>query len=60
VIRRGVDQTDEPAIHREGVEPSGERLVIIVSFVKPGRLSDFPISNRRIADPPVLAYVNDI
>jgi hypothetical protein len=30
VIRRGIDETDEPAIHREGIEPSGERLVIIV------------------------------
>ena len=30
VIRCGIDETDEPAIHREGIEPSGERLVIIV------------------------------
>ena len=36
VIHRGVDETDEQAIQREGVEPSGELLVIIVSFVDPG------------------------
>ena len=39
VIHRGVDETDEQAIQREGVEPSGELLVIIVSFVEPGQVS---------------------
>ena len=36
---RGVDDTDEQAIHREG----GELLVIIVSFVKPGQLLRLPL-----------------
>ena len=39
VIHRGVDETDEQAIQREGVALSGELLVIIVSFVKPGQVS---------------------
>ena len=39
VIHRGADETDEQAIQREGVEPSGELLVIIVSFVDPGQVS---------------------
>ena len=36
VIHRGGEDTDEQAIQREGVELSGELLVIIVSFVKLG------------------------
>ena len=43
VIHRGVDETDEQAIQREGVEPSGELLVIIVSFVKSGQLLRLPL-----------------
>ena len=39
VIHRGVDDTDEQAIHRKG----GELLVIIVSFVKPGQLLRLPL-----------------
>ena len=39
VIHRGVDETDEQAIQREGVALSGELLVIIVSFVEPGQVS---------------------
>lgn len=39
VIHRGADETDEQAIQREGVEPSGELLVIIVSFVDPRQVS---------------------
>ena len=39
VIHRGADETDEQAIQREGVELSGELLVIIVSFVKHGQIS---------------------
>ena len=39
VIHRGADETDEQAIQREGVALSGELLVIIVSFVKPGQVS---------------------
>ena len=39
VIHRGVDETDEQAIQREGVALSGELLVIIVSFVDPGQVS---------------------
>ena len=39
VIHRGADETDEQAIQREGVELSGELLVIIVSFVDPGQVS---------------------
>ena len=35
VVIRGADETDEQAIQREGVELSGELLVIIVSFVDP-------------------------
>ena len=42
VIHRGVDETDEQAIQREGVEPSGELLVIIVSFLDPGQLLRLP------------------
>ena len=43
VIHRGADETDEQAIQREGVEPSGELLVIIVSFVKSGQLLRLPL-----------------
>ena len=43
VIHRGVDETDEQAIQREGVALSGELLVIIVSFVKPGQLLRLPL-----------------
>ena len=39
VIRRGVDETDEQAVQREGVALSGELLVIIVSFVEPEQVS---------------------
>ena len=39
VIHRGVYETDEQAIQREGVALSGELLVIIVSFVDPGQVS---------------------
>ena len=39
VIQRGVDETDEQAIQREGVELSDNLLVIIRSFVKPGQVS---------------------
>ena len=42
VIHRGVDETDEQAIQREGVALSGELLVIIVSFVKPWQLLRLP------------------
>ena len=42
VIHRGADETDEQAIQREGVEPSGELLEIIVSFVDPGQLLRLP------------------
>ena len=42
VIYRGVDETDEQAIQREGVELPGELLVIIVSFVKPWQLLRLP------------------
>ncbi len=42
VIHRGVDKTDEQAIQREGVELSGELLVISVSFVDPGQLLRLP------------------
>ena len=43
VIHRGVDETDEQTIQREGVERSGELLVIIVSFVKSGQLLRLPL-----------------
>ncbi len=43
VIYRGVDETDEQAIQREGVALSGELLVIIVSFVEPGQLLRLPL-----------------
>ena len=43
VIHRGVDETDEQAIQREGVALSGELLVIIVSFVEPGQLLRLPL-----------------
>ena len=43
VIHRGADETDEQAIQREGVALSGELLVIIVSFVKPGQLLRLPL-----------------
>ena len=39
VIHRGVDETDEQAIQRKGVEQSDNLLVIIRSFVKPGQIS---------------------
>ena len=42
VIHRGVDETDEQAIQREGVALSGELLVIIVSFVEPRQLLRLP------------------
>ena len=42
MIHRGVDETDEQAIQREGVALSGELLVIIVSFVEPGQLLRLP------------------
>ena len=43
MIHRGADETDEQAIQREGVEPSGELLVIIVSFVEPRQLLRLPL-----------------
>ncbi len=43
VIYRGVDETDEKAIQREGVALSGELLVIIVSFVEPRQLLRLPL-----------------
>ena len=39
VIHRGVDETDEQAIQREGVALSDNLLVIIRSVVKPGQIS---------------------
>ena len=43
VIHRGVDETDEQTIQREGVALADNLLVIIVSFVKSGQLLRLPL-----------------